>query len=291
LCDMIVLAGPATNGIDEGVARHLSVELVKVNHKVFPDGESYIRIPRKVEGEEVAVIQSTYNPQDKHLVELCLIVEALKDLKAERVIAVVPYLAYSRQDRRFREGEALSSKTILNMIWRSGADALVVVEPHKPEAMNYFRGDVRIVDPSPPIASKLKGMIKEPFVLAPDRGALDRARRLSSLLGSPYNYVEKERNRETGEITIGNVPSDVKGKDVVLIDDIVSTGSTMMKVASASMRAGARSVAAVGIHFLSDQESLKKMGEIGISRIIGTNTVPTSGITVVDVSSEIAKRL
>ncbi|BBD72596.1 ribose-phosphate pyrophosphokinase [Sulfodiicoccus acidiphilus] len=288
---MIVLGGPAANGLDDGIARNLSVELVKVDHKVFPDGESYIRIPRAVEGEEVIVVQSTYNPQDKHIVELCLMLEALKDLKASKVTAVVPYLAYSRQDRRFKEGEALSSKTILNLIWRSGADALVVVEPHKPEALNYFRGDVRIVDPTPAIAYRLKGDLTHPFVLAPDRGALDRARRLASLLNASFAHVEKERNRDTGEVKIGEVPKEVHGKDVILIDDIVSTGSTMTKVASAATRGGARSITAVAIHFLSDQASIKRMQESGISRLVGTNTVPVSGINVVDLSEEIAKRL
>jgi len=111
---------------------------LKVEHKVFHDGESYIRIPAKVEGEDVIVVQSTYPPQDKHLMELFLMVEALKDLKASRVVTVVPYLAYSRQDRRFRDGEAVSIKTVLNLLRYSGADSLVVVEPHKPEELHLL---------------------------------------------------------------------------------------------------------------------------------------------------------
>ncbi|BFH74144.1 ribose-phosphate diphosphokinase [Sulfurisphaera javensis] len=291
---MIIIGGTATNGIDENLSKITSIPLIKVEHKIFPDGESYIRIPQHITNQEILVVQSLYPPQDKHFVELLLILETLADMKNNKITAIIPYLAYARQDRRFKEGEALSIKTILGAISRAGADALIVIEPHKAEELSYFGKEVKIADPIPEIAKEIKKKVENPFVLAPDRGALERAKRLAEELNAEYSYIEKERDRDTGEVRIKNLPElKVKGKDVIIIDDIISTGGTMIQAAKAAYEFGARKVISAAVHSLFLENAYEKMVNGGIREIITTNTIPQdpSKVTIIDVAPSIARKL
>ncbi|MCY0882467.1 MAG: ribose-phosphate diphosphokinase [Acidianus infernus] len=292
---MIIVGGPASNGIDEKLSEMLNVKLIKAENKIFPDGESYIRIPESVRGEEVAIVQSTYYPQDKHLIELLLMIEAVKNLGASKIISIIPYLAYARQDRRFKDGEALSLKIVLNLIYESGSDELITVEPHKPDAViSYFKGNVKIVDPTPALAREIKKEVENPFILAPDRGALERAERLAKELNSPYSHIEKERDRTTGEVRIKEAPHlDLHGKDVVLIDDIISTGGTLAQASQLSYNLGARKVIAAATHVLLVNDAYDKLTRAGIKSIIGTNTikVENKNVKIADISDLIAVKL
>lgn len=291
---MIIVGGTATNGIDESLSKHIRAQLIKVEHKIFPDGESYIRIPQRISDQDVYVVQSLYPPQDKHFVELLLILETLSDMKNNKITAIIPYLAYARQDRRFKEGEAVSIKSILNAIQRAGATSLIVIEPHKEEELSYFNGEVKTADPSPEIAKEIIKRAENPFVLAPDRGAIRRAKRLAEELNAEYSYIEKERDRDTGEVRIKSLPDvKVKGKDVVLIDDIISTGSTMIHAAKASYELGARKVIAASYHALFIEDAYQRMINNGIKEIITTNTIPQdpTKLTIVDVSPAIARKI
>jgi len=291
---MIIIGGTATNGIDENLSKIVKAPLIKVEHKVFPDGESYIRIPQRVSDEEVYVVQSLYPPQDKHLIELLLILETLTDMKNDKITAIIPYLAYARQDRRFKEGEAVSIKTVLNAIQRSGANSLIVIEPHKAEELSYFNGEIKVADPTPEIAKEIERKVEKPFVLAPDRGALERAKRLANELQCEYAFIEKERDRDTGEVRIKNLPDiKVKDMDVILIDDIISTGGTMIQAAQASYNLGAKKVIAAAFHALFIENAYERMMNSGIKEVITTNTLPQdpNKVTIVDVSPSIARKL
>ncbi|MEM4912517.1 MAG: ribose-phosphate pyrophosphokinase, partial [Metallosphaera sp.] len=275
------------------LAKLLNAEHIKVEHKLFPDGESYIRVPYNVSNKEVAIVQSTYPPQDKHLIELLLMIEAVKNMNAAKIIAIVPYLAYARQDRRFKEGEALSIKTILSTLSHTGADTLVVVEPHRADALNYFHGDVIIIDPTPAIANYLKGIVKSPFILAPDRGALDRARRLAERLNAEYNYLEKFRDRETGKVEIRNIPQmDLNDKEVIIIDDIISTGGTVLEAVNVVRKFNVKRIIVVAAHALLVGDSYTKLKSAGVDMLITTNSVPTyKDVITVDISILIAEKL
>jgi len=291
---MIIIGGTATNGIDESLSKILSIPLVKVESKIFPDGESYIRVPSSIRNEEVLLVQTTDYPQDKHLIELFLIAETIRDLGAKKLTAVVPYLAYSRQDRRFKDGEAVSIKTILHILGEIGVNGLLVVEPHKPEELSYFKGELKIVHPYHQISRKIKEIVEDPFILAPDRGALDRARKSAEEISVPYSYIEKERDRTTGEVRIKEAPNiNLKGKDVVLIDDIISTGGTIVQATRLAYSLGARSVTAVAVHLLLVGDAKERLREAGVKTLIGTNTIniKDKDIITIDVSQSIALSL
>ncbi len=290
---MIIVGGPASNGVDEKISKILKYDLVKVEHKIFPDGESYIRFPRSLENEEVAIVQSTYYPQDKHLIELFLMIETAKDMGASKVSAIVPYLAYLRQDRRFKDGESLSIKTVLGILNDVGCDSLIVVEPHKVDALKYFGGEVKIIDPIPALAREIRKEVENPFVLAPDRGALNRAERLAKELSAPFTHIEKERDRTTGEVRIKELPTDnFNDKDVILIDDIISTGGTLELASMTSYKLGAKKVIAAAAHTLLVNNALDRLKKAGVKDIIGTNSVKVEAdIKIADISDLIAVKL
>ncbi len=271
---MIVLGLTATNGIDKELAKILGAKHVIVEHKLFPDGESYIRIPVSVEHEHVVIVQSTYKPQDKHLVELLLAIEAAKDLGAQTITVIVPYLAYARQDKRFRTGEAISVKTILRSIRCAGADTLITVEIHKEHVLTYFTGTAINVSAMDALAEYFKNIVKDPLVLAPDVGALPRAKRFAKILGGDYDYLEKVRDRITGEVRVKPKNISVKNRTVIIVDDIISTGKTMALAAKQALEHGAREVYAACAHALFVDNAYERLLTSGIKKVVATNTVP-----------------
>ncbi len=290
---MIIVGGPASNGVDYGISKALSLPLVKAESKIFPDGESYIRIPDSVKGNSVVIVQSTFPEQDKRLMELFFMSETLKDMGATNISAIVPYLAYSRQDRRFMEGEAISIKTVLRMISQAGVSSLLTVEPHHEEEMKYFSGSVKTVSPYEEIAMEIKKHTRDPFVLAPDRSALGRAERVAKVLGGEFSYVEKLRDRETGKTTIAGAPNfNLKGKDVILIDDIISTGGTMVQAAEYAYSRGAERVIASACHVLLVGDAKSRLKKAGVKMIFGTNSIKNDDeVITVDISKSIAVSL
>ncbi|HUB92531.1 MAG TPA: ribose-phosphate diphosphokinase, partial [Candidatus Saccharimonadales bacterium] len=216
---MIVLEGPAGNGIGLGVSKALNASYAKVEHKVFPDGESYIKIPQLPEDDKVAVIQSTYAPHEKHLIEMLFIIDTLKEMGIRHITAVAPYLAYVRQNKSFTAGEAVSINTVMRLLSESGAESFVTVEPHRYDVVSLFKGKVEIVDPTDAFAGMLSGRVKNPFVVATDGGDMVRAKKLAGLLDCDYDFIEKERDPKTGKVrAITSIKGDLARKDVVIFD-------------------------------------------------------------------------
>ncbi len=255
------------------VSEALGAELIDIEYKVFPDGETYVRIPRPIAGKLAVVVQSLFPSQNDKLIELLLMIEAARGLGASRVIVVAPYVAYARQDRRFREGEPISIKVVLSALRAVGAHALITVDIHKPESLNFFEGPSVNVDPSPLFAEALREE-KNVIVVAPDRGALHRAERLAEKLGAPYDYLEKFRDRVTGDITMKPKTMPVKGKTVILVDDIISTGGTIAKAASILREQGAERIVVAVSHALLVGNAMEKLVKARVDRILALDTVP-----------------
>jgi len=283
---MLVVGGPASNGIDAALAKRLGAEHLVVQHKIFPDGESYIRYPRPRLSGTVILVQSLCPPQDKHLVELLLMADAAKDLGAERVVAVVPYLAYSRQDKRFLEGEAISVKTVLKCLECAGVDCVVTVDLHSEKIVKYSKVPVVNVSAVPALVEWVRAAIpagEEVVVLSPDKGGLARARAAAELLGAGFDYVEKVRDRVTGEVRAVPKRLSVEGRVAVIIDDIISTGGTIALAAKSALEQGAKEVYAACTHALLVSGAQERMARAGAKRVVATNTVP-SPVSEVDVS-------
>ena len=288
---MIVVQGPASQDLGRKVAEILKARIVPVFFKTFPDGESYLRLEGNVEGEEVVVVQTTGPPQDVHIMQLFLLVNVAKDLGAKRVTAVVPYLAYARQDKRFLSGEAISIETFIKLIEASGIDRFLTVNIHTEGVLKKFHIPAENLSAITLLAKHLKKKgLAGAFSLAPDKGALELAKEANKVLDGGCGWLWKERDRLTGEIRVEEKRFDIEGRDVIVFDDIISTGGTIAAAVEMLKMQGARRVFAACAHPLLIGEARKKIMQCGAEEIVGTDCVP-SPFSVVSVAPLIAGAL
>jgi len=290
---MIVVPGPSSIKLGEKVANILSLRKVDVEYKNFPDGESYLRLSGEVKGEEVILIHTTYPQPDKRILELLLLINTLKDLGARCVVAVVPYMAYARQDSRFRDGEAISINTIFRLIEGAGADEFITVDIHKEFSLEVFGIRTKNIHAAEAIADYLKGMnLVRPYILSPDKGALKIAQSIGERVGAEYGNFEKTRDRISGAITVKGERVEAEGRDIIIADDLISTGGTIAGAARIVKEEGARRVIAVCTHPLLVGDALTRMRGAGVDEVIGTDTIESevSRITVAHlISRELSK--
>lgn len=287
----LLLPGPASEDLGKLIAAKLGLDLLKSEFKVFPDGESRFSSEGKVAGGNVFIVQSTYPPVDQHLFQLLLASHQLSQ-EGARVTAVVPYLAYARQDKQFLPGEAVTLGVVAHLMRSAGVRRLVTVDIHSAEGLSLFSFPIYSVSAIPTLAgyAKEKLGLSEVVVISPDFGASKRTEAFAALYGAKYVQLSKTRDKKTGEVKIKEELVDVKGKDVMIVDDIISTGGTVKAAAETVLSQGANRVVAICTHGLFVGDALKNLEKSGVKRIIGTNTVPGE-FSVVDVSDALASHL
>jgi len=286
-----VVAGPASTELGVKIAEAMGVRVLRLQHKVFPDGESYFRFLEKSDST-VILVQGTHPPQDKHLIQLLLMSKSLRELGASRIVAVIPYLAYARQDKAFLEGEAVSLRIVLYLMTSCGIDELVTVNPHAPWALK----ESQLMGHSISVAKTLAFDVKRrgwqvSYVVSPGKKGMELATEASVELGAEPVKAESWRDPTTGEVKVELEDSEVfSNKGVLVIDDVVSSGGTMSKLVRKLKSAKASKVYACCIHGLFIGGSDQKILEAGAEAIIATNTIPNKYATV-DISREIANYL
>lgn len=289
---MVVLGGPAGANLDGGIARALGAELERVHLRKFPDGEHLVKIPIALKGRDVVLVQSTYFPQDTHVMQLLFMADTASRMGAKSITAVVPYLAYMRQNKSFADGEAASIRTLLKALHASGVDTLLTVEPHKSDALGAFKGKKLILNPIQRLMDPVSKNSRSPFVLAPDKGSLDRARAAADALDCEYTYIDKIRDPVTGNVSMkGAASGDFENKEVVVVDDMISTGGTIALASRYAYANGAADVSVAAVHLLMCDGAYHRIRHSGITRIYGTNTIPYENAIMVDLSREIAALL
>ncbi len=290
---MMVVPGPASQNLGSSVAGLLGIHATSVESKVFPDGESYIRFDKKLADEDVVIIQSTYPPQNKHLLELFLMLDTAREQGAKTLTAVVPYLAYARQDKVFRDGEALSARTIVRLIEASGATSFMAFDVHQPKILSLFRIPAKDISATPAIADFLKKQdLEDPFVLAPDAGASNRAKALGESLATDHGFFEKQRDRVTGRVMTVEKTIEISGRDAVIIDDMITTGSSVANVAAIIKRQGARRILAICTHPLLQEGAVDRLVRSGVETVIGTDCIesPISRISVAPLVADAVRK-
>jgi ribose-phosphate pyrophosphokinase len=288
---MEIIPGPASKELGRKVAELLGVKAVPLVFKTHPDGESYIRLEGSVQNEEVAIVQTTSPPQDTRLMQLALIVDAAKRHGAKKITAVIPYLAYARQDMVFLKGEAISIEAVARMLNGAGVDKLITVNVHKERVLSKFPFPAKTVSAIPLLAEyfKQKGFDKA-FALAPDGGALLLAEEAKKVLGGKCGCLEKHRNLHTGEIKMEKERLDVEGRTVIVFDDVISTGGTIASAAKIVRELGAGKVYAACVHPLLVGGAEKRILEAGVEEIVGTDSVP-SRVSKVSLAPSLSKEL
>ncbi|MEM0313948.1 MAG: ribose-phosphate diphosphokinase [Candidatus Bathyarchaeia archaeon] len=289
---MKIIPGPASMELGAKIAQLLGIETISVFSKTFPDGELYIRLEGTVEGDEVIVVQTTNYPQDTRLIQLALITDAAKRHGAKKVTAVVPYLAYARQDKIFLQGEAISIEAIARMLRAAGVDSLVTVNVHQEKVLERFPFPALNLSAIPLLAEHFKKQgFTGAFALAPDRGAIYIAEQANRILRGGYGYLEKHRDRYTGQVSVERGAFDVAGRNVIIFDDIISTGGTIVAAAKILKELGAKDVYAACVHPLLVGDAEKRIMEAGVREIVGTDSIPSpvSKVSLAPLISETLK--
>lgn len=290
---MKIIPGPASKELGKRIAELLNTETVPVFFKTFPDGESYIRFDAEtLQDEDVVIVQTTSPPQDQRLIQLLLMADSALDMKARSITAVVPYFAYSRQDKRFLPGEVFSTKTIMKLLEKCGVNRIITVNAHNPKVLKTFKIPVEDLSAIPLLAEyfKAKGLVEKPVSLSLGKKALNMATEADSVLKGGFDYISTKRNVITGNVTLEEKELPVKNRDVIIFDDIISSGGTMAKAVKLVKAHGAKKVYAACVHPLLMGDAQKRILENGAEEIIGTDSVP-SPVSKVSIAPLISKVL
>jgi len=264
---------------------------VPVEFKRFPDGESYIRFNGDLKGEDVVIVQTTGPPQNENLIQLLFMADSAKDLGAKSITAVVPYLAYARQDKRFRPGEAFSAKTIVKLLQTCGVSRILTVNSHNPAMLKTLSLPIEDLSAISLIAQYFKKQgFRNTFSLSLGKKGLETAKEASIVLQSEHGVVSTQRDRVTGDVKIEKKPLPAKNKTVLIFDDIISSGGTMIKAVAWVKEQGAKRIYAACVHPLLIGDAKEKILNSGADGIVGTDTVP-SPVSVVSVAPLIARAL
>jgi len=274
-----IIAGPASQLLAGRVTAVLKSNLLISEFRKFPDGELYTRVVDDI-GSVVTIIQSTVTDSD--FIALLQLIDACSD--ASRVNVVIPYMGYARQDKKFKAGEAISARALARTI---KADNVYTINIHDTSILDYFDAKTVDLDATPMIGKYIKNMkFINPLIIAPDDGAINIAKSASSDLGIDYDYLEKTRlSGEAVLIQPKNV--NVKGRDVIIIDDIISTGGTIAETISLLRKQGAHEVFAACVHPVLSNNAILKIFKAGVKGIIATDTID-KGVSVVSVAPVIA---
>jgi len=290
LVKFAVIAGSASKDLGKRIARRLKAPYVEAKTRVFPDGESKITFGHIPKNSIVLVVQSTYPPVDTNLLQALSIISQVRKVSS-KIYAIIPYIGYARQDRQFLSGEVVTMSIVAKMIQAAGAKKIVVVDIHSKTALNHFKIPKENVSAIPELAKYFKKMkLKNTLVVSPDMGGSLRAKKFASMLNVDFIALKKSRNRDTGKVLIQFSKVDVRGKDLILVDDIISTGGSIIKAAQFLKRQKCKRLFVACTHGLFVEDAEKKIKKAGVSRIISTNTIPRS-TSKVDVSEVIAESI
>jgi ribose-phosphate pyrophosphokinase len=287
----VLIAGPASSPLVNSLSNLLNLPIFVAETKTFSDGETKVRIDAELQGKNAILVQSTYPPTDQHIIQLLMIAHHLSQ-EGAKVFAVIPYLAYARQDKQFLPGEIVSLGVVSHLIRSVGVSRVITVDIHSAEGLSLFSIPIYSVSAIPVLVRYVKenSKLQRPLVVAPDFGASKRVEAFATLYGAEHVQFSKERDRVTGEVKIESSNIVIKKRDVVILDDIIISGHTIKGAAEILQKAGARRIWAVCVHALLVGEAYDMLRRSGIDEIVSTNTVP-SQVSKVDVAEPIASYL
>jgi ribose-phosphate pyrophosphokinase len=271
---MKLLAGNSNRPLSDAIASYLGMPLTRCSVRRFADMEIFVEILENVRGEDAFVIQSTSFPANDHLMELLILVDALRRASARRVTAVIPYFGYARQDRKPGPRTPISAKLVANLIERAGADRVLTLDLHAGQIQGFFDIPTDNLFSAPAMVRDIKSRydLANLMVVSPDVGGVVRARSLAKRIDAPLAIVDKRRERP-GESEVMNIIGDVSGKCCILLDDIVDSGGTLCNAADALLEHGAEQVLAYITHGVLSGGAVARISSSRLKELVITDTI------------------
>jgi len=271
---LTIFTGNANRDLAESICKTVEVRPGAAEVTTFADGEIFVEINENVRGVNCFVVQSTCAPVNQNLMELLIVIDALKRASAGSIIAVVPYFGYARQDRKVKPRTPISAKLVADLITAAGADRVVTVDLHAGQIQGFFDVPVDHLFAMPVMIDYLRQHHgKDSVLVSPDAGGVERARAYSKRLGAGLAIIDKRREKANVS-EVMNIIGDVRGKDAIIVDDIVDTAGTLTNAAKAIIEAGARTVSACATHGVLSGPALKRIEESPLTELIVTDTIP-----------------
>ncbi|MCL4360472.1 ribose-phosphate pyrophosphokinase [Patescibacteria group bacterium] len=271
---MYIFGGSASKVLAKKIATHSKDKLGDVEVTVFANGEMRVWVKTKNVGHSAIIVQSLSIPVNGHIVEFCLLADALYRLGVHEITAVVPWLGYSKQDKVFRKGESLSIKVIANLMQTTPLSRLLTFDLHNLAILGFF--DIPVVNLSarPLFVKHFKPTLSpKTIVVAPDAGAIKNSTEFAGELDVPVAYIDKHRDRTTGAVTVHGISRPVDGTDIIILDDMIVTGATLMETAKYLKHRGAGSIAVAATHYLSVPGVAASLEKSDIDAIVITDTI------------------
>ena len=277
---MKLVSGNSNLPLSEAIAGYLNTPLTQCSAKRFADMEIFVEIQENVRGQDLFVIQSTSFPANDNLMELLIIIDALKRASAKRITAVIPYFDYARQDRKVGPRTPISAKLVANLVTRSGADRVMTLDLHAGQIQGFFDIPTDNLFAAPVIVRAIKERFDQNnvTVVSPDVGGVVRARNVAQRIGAPIAIVDKRRERP-GESEVMSVIGNVSGRSCILIDDIIDSGGTLVNAAVALLERGASEVSAYITHGVLSPGAADRIGNSVLKSLMITDSIrPTDAV-------------
>ncbi len=271
---LTIFSGNAHRELTEAICKCVEARPGAAEVTRFSDGEIYVEIGENVRGVNCFVVQPTCQPVNDNLLELLIMIDALKRASAGSIVAVIPYFGYARQDRKVKPRTPISAKLVADLVGAAGADRVVSIDLHAGQIQGFFNKPVDHLYAMPVMIDHLKLRYgKDAVIVSPDAGGVERARAYAKRLGSSLAIIDKRRERANVS-EVMNIIGDVKGRDAIIVDDMIDTAGTLTQAARAVMDAGARTVTACATHGVLSGPAIQRIAASPLSEVIVTDTIP-----------------
>lgn len=271
-----VFTGSANPALAKAICRELGTSLGEASVKTFSDGETHLQLLENVRGADVFVVQPTCSPVDRNLMEVLLMMDALKRASAQRITAVLPYYGYARQDRKDRPRMPISAKLVASLLETAGAHRILALDLHAAQIQGFFEIPVDHMFATPVFIDYFKSLATpDAVVVSPDAGGVERARAFAKRLELPLAIIDKRRT-EVNVAEVMHIIGDIHDKHCFMVDDLIDTGGTLVKGAEALKSQGAKSVRAVATHAVFSGPAIERIESSSITEVVVTDSIPLS---------------
>ena len=275
--ELKLFTGNANRALASEIADYLKLPLGAADVTRFSDGEVFVQINENVRGTDVFVVQPTCPPVNDTLMELLVMIDAFKRASAERITAVLPYYGYARQDRKVQGRVPITAKLVADLLTAAGVDRVLALDLHAGQIQGFFNIPVDHLFAGPPVIVEYlsKKTLRDPVVVAPDAGGVERARAIAKRLNAGLAIIDKRRDRPNVAVMM-HLIGDVKDKDAIVIDDMIDTAGTLVQAVSALEREGARRIIAGGVHAVLSGPAVERLKSAPLEEIVVTNSIPVT---------------